>query len=219
MSGLTVVEICNLALSNIRSKSINSLNDETQQAQYCKLKYPVVRDKLLRDFNWRFAKKTQALALRTDTPHRWRLAYHYPSDCSKIISVTTNEILTANNRERLSLRYTPDSRIEAMDYRVAYEVLSSAGDVIIGSDADNIVVEYTYRVEDPSIFDPNFVLVMSWYLASQLAIPILGEGKGRQLMSDCLAMYQTLLSEALAADFDEAYSPDRPESDLITGRY
>ena len=38
------VEICNLALSNIRAGSINSLTEGSLQAQICKLKYPILRD-------------------------------------------------------------------------------------------------------------------------------------------------------------------------------
>ena len=43
----SVVDICNLALSNIRAGSINNIDEVSLQAQQCKLKYPFMRDRLL----------------------------------------------------------------------------------------------------------------------------------------------------------------------------
>ena len=78
------VEICNLALSNIRAGSINSLNEGSVQAQLCKLKYPILRDRCLREIPWQFNHKIRALAPVTTDIFNWGYAYSYPVDCLKI---------------------------------------------------------------------------------------------------------------------------------------
>ena len=86
----SVVEICNLALSNIRAGSINNINEKTVAAENCKLKYNVLRDQLLRDAPWKFAHVVEPLALLTVTLPGWTYAYQHPSDCVGINHLTTS---------------------------------------------------------------------------------------------------------------------------------
>ena len=78
------VEICNLGLSNIRGGSINNLDEGSIQAQVCKLKYPVMRDRLLKESPWGFNHKIKALSVLTTEVFNWAYAYQYPTDCLKI---------------------------------------------------------------------------------------------------------------------------------------
>ena len=81
------IEICNLALGNIRAGSINSFTEGSIQAQQCNLKYSIIRDRCLREIVWSFNRKIEALAtLSSVTIFNWAYAYQYPSDCLKIRS-------------------------------------------------------------------------------------------------------------------------------------
>jgi hypothetical protein len=219
MAAYTEVDICNTALSNIRAKSINSLSESSQESQLCKLKYPIVRDKLLRDNHWRFAKKTQPIALRSDVLAHWTHSYQYPSDCLKLHSIMQEDIIKTNNRSRLAAIFDSNQRFESPDFRVDYEVLTASGDKVIGCNFENVIAEYTARIENTALFDPNFMLAVSWYLSAQLAVPLLGEGKGRGMMADSFNMYKLLLSEALASDVEEARDSQVRQSSLIEARY
>lgn len=60
--------ICNLALSAIGTRStITSLTEASAEAQTCALHYVNVRNELLRDANWNFARKQINLALLNDS--------------------------------------------------------------------------------------------------------------------------------------------------------
>lgn len=218
MATNTEVDICNIALSNIRAKSINSLSESSIESQNCKLKYYLARDKVLSDSHWRFAKKIIPLALRTDTLHEWSLCYAYPSDCLSLRDVIPQNIITSNNRARLSLYNTTDTRLDNLFLGNDYEVLSSGGDKVIGTDIIDAYAVYTYEASNTALYTPNFIGALSWYLASQLAIPILGEGKGRTFMSDALTMYSRLLADALSNNDGEAHSTHRPDSEFIRAR-
>lgn len=78
------IDVCNLALSNIRAGSINSLNENSLQAQLCKLKYSILRDRCLREIPWQFNHKIRALSPVTDNIFNWAYSYSYPADCLKI---------------------------------------------------------------------------------------------------------------------------------------
>ena len=52
---MTVLEICNLALSWLAAESIEDLGDDTRRAELCALNYPAVRDLVLEARDWAFA--------------------------------------------------------------------------------------------------------------------------------------------------------------------
>ena len=87
------VEICKLALSHIRAGNINSLNDNTAQAQYCRLHYPILRDQLLENSPWQFGQSIRTLSLLTEEVHGWAYVYQYPSDCWLIDLLVTDPVV------------------------------------------------------------------------------------------------------------------------------
>ena len=84
----SVIEICNRALSNIgNSRSINSLNEASKEADQCSLHFDACRDAALADFDWNFATKRLALADTNNPPPDWQYAYQYPTDCVRITEI------------------------------------------------------------------------------------------------------------------------------------
>ena len=49
------VEICNDALRMLAGRSITSIDDDSAEARVCKALYPLTRDEMLDEFDWRFA--------------------------------------------------------------------------------------------------------------------------------------------------------------------
>ena len=84
----SVVDICNIALSNLGDQKISSLSDANERARVCHLRHEDVRDSVLRSHPWSCAIKRTQLA-RNDTAPVWGFDYAYslPSDCLRVLDV------------------------------------------------------------------------------------------------------------------------------------
>jgi len=144
------VEICNLALSNIRAGSINSLDESSFQAQQCKLKYPFMRNRLLTEMSWSFNHKIKALSLLTDDIFNWNYAYQYPSDCLKIDRLISEyERLNGDGSDVVSRLI--DSQVLPINdvrRRVPYRVFNIDGNKVIGANEADLRIGYSVKVTD-----------------------------------------------------------------------
>lgn len=211
------VELCNLALANIRAGSINSLDEPSLQAQQCKARLPVLRDMLLRDTPWNFAVKIEALALSTADLFNWVYAYQYPSDCLQIDRLILNyEEFTADDgayrTRHIEDIYTPD-----LDQQVKYQIFNENGNIVVGCNEPDIRAEYRIRVTDPNRWDTQFYMMLAHLLSAELAVPIVGGDVGRQLRSDQFQIYNEYLQSARASNSNERYTEPR-DSEFITIR-
>lgn len=216
------VEICNMALSNIRAGEINALDENSVQARQCALKYPILRDMLLREVPWAFNKAVKPLALRTDIDvFNWRYVYQYPSDCLNINrAILDYELYSSDTTDtgayRVYERYAnllpPD-----LDRQIPYEVMNVDGEKIIVANDQNLRIEYQKKVEDVNLFDPIFTQALSWLLASELAVTIVGAELGRALRADALQVYNGYLQSAVANNQNEQYN-ETPDSEFISVR-
>lgn len=144
-------EICNLALAKIGHEGfITSLTEDSKGARYMNVFYEPMRDAVLRQFLWRFARKRAVLAPLVEEPafvnYSSENYFQYPDDCLRIVG-------------------TDQSFFEA---GVPW---GREGDKIIA--ADNVLnIVYIRRVEDPAYFDPSFVDVLANRLAMEAAMPV-----------------------------------------------
>lgn len=216
----SVVEICNLGLSNIRGGSINSLTEGSIQAQQCKLKYPILRDQALRDSPWQFAHKIKALALLSDELFNWCYVYQYPTDCLYINRVMLN-IATyssaSGQSDAISRARDPELYSPNLDQQVQYKIYNIDDNKVIACNEADIRIDYRARVTDTNLFDSQFVLMLAQLVGSELAMPVVGGELGRKLRSDSLAMYTEYREAAITTDANEQYTP-APESDFVTVR-
>lgn len=213
------VEICNIALSNIRAGSINSLNESSLQAQQCKLKYELLRDRCLRETVWQFNRKIRALALVTTDIFNWAYAYQYPVDCLQISRlVGAYEEIPAGSADVVSRQL--DSLVlplKNIRSQIPYEVFNFDNKKTIGADQSDLRIDYSAKVTDPNLFSVDFIMALSHLLSSELAIPIVGAELGRSLRSDSLQIYNQYLNSAIANDQNDKYL-EPPESDFVTIR-
>lgn len=79
--GVTNTDICNIALSYIGKRQIQSLDEQSETARQCKLHYNNARQNLLRSYAWGFAKKVTVAALLNTKYPGWEYVYAYPSEC------------------------------------------------------------------------------------------------------------------------------------------
>ena len=213
------VEVCNLALSNIRAGSINSLTEGSLQSQLCKLKYPILRDRCLRELTWQFNRKIKALATVTTDIFNWAYAYQYPVDCLKIKRLVGSfEEIPAGSVDVIS-RLRDERVLPLKDIRtqIPYEVFNFDDKKTIGSDQPDLRIDYAAKITDPNLFSDDFILALSHLLASELAVPIVGAELGRALRNDSLQLYKQYFAAAISSDQNDQYF-DPPASDFVTVR-
>jgi len=79
------IDIVNLALvAGLGLARIESLDEDSKLAKAAKLLYPQVRDSLLEETHWTFARSEIALTSITNQWQSWTYAYSYPVDCLRI---------------------------------------------------------------------------------------------------------------------------------------
>lgn len=192
------VDICNLALSHIGTKStISALNEQSNEARQCNIHYTKARDFVLRAHPWGFADKTIALALLSDPPPNWLYKYQYPTDCVTIIEIV------------------PEDRAISLPTPYKIGVAADLNSKVILTDKEDAYIRYTARVTNATLFDDAFVQTLSWYLASQLALPLTGD---RIIRDEAVRGYLLMSSQAQTVDLNENEPDPQREAIWTDGR-
>jgi len=194
----TAVKICNIALSRIgASQTINDLDEASTEAGVCKLFYEHVRDSVLEDFTWPFAQKYFTLNLIEEEPNEdWLYKYSYPTDCIRAIRIVSGV-----------------SRVDAP--LIPFNIGNDDSGRVVFTDAEDAVLQYTSRYEDPVRFSPSFADALSWRLAYEIAMPLSVE---QSIRNTAWQLYRTAImkSETNAAN-EPNYDTER-EAEYIRGR-
>ncbi len=182
-STVTVLQIYNLALMAVGAAPLVTTADVSIQADVVRAWYPFCRDSLLRAHPWNFAEKRTTLTPVVGTTPTMDFArfFDLPSDC-------------------LKLRRLSD---EAVD--IAYKVEGRR----IACDESSISILYTYRLTDPTYFDPIFVECLVAYLAWKISYPIKTSVSLTKLKGEEFA---DILLTATGVDAQEG-TPDVPSCD------
>jgi hypothetical protein len=200
------VEIVNLALSHLGiSKEIADLDTEkSDEARAGRRFYDICRDSTLRDFPWPFATKFLALGLISDeledsVEDEWDFSYRYPTDCAKIIRIRSG--------------MADDTR----QSRVTYKIAQDATGRLIYTNEEDASLEYTRLEDNPERFTSDFVMALSFRIASMMA-PRLTAGDPYKLATRAYQMYTIELERAKATAINEGQVSEDVESEFIRGR-
>lgn len=142
------VEICNLALAKLgHMPFITSITESSKAANLLNIFYNPVRDSLIRQFLWKFARELVQLAPLTETPPFDSGTYfQLPTDCLRVVG-------------------------PGESYRYDYGRWFVRGDKIV-ADTDMFNLVYLKKITDPNLFDPIFVEAFAAKLAYELAMPL-----------------------------------------------
>lgn len=220
----SVVDICKMALSSIRAKTINSIEGSSVEAQQCALHYPLARRQLLTDYDWGFNSKRQGLALLSGvTVFNWAYVWSYPSDCLHVNYLIRNveEVAAGGGSYRIIPDDIHDNRRHespATHPPVEYQIYndSTHGRIICSIESD-LRVDYRADIEDTALFSIDFELALGYLLASMVAVPILGADRGKQMRDDALALYAGFIDKAKTKSANQRHRPQM-ESDYIRVR-
>ena len=179
----SAVEICNVALSSyLGARPITSLEQQTPEAEACRLHYDRVRRSLLERADWVFATRREVLARLADNDRADRWAYRYARPAGMLKLRWVNDaammgVAHANGRNPDALR----------------EITADA----IYSHIPGALVEFTADVTDPTLFPASFGDALAAALAAAIAMPITRDGAKMQAAQDHAA---ALLEQAMVSD-------------------
>lgn len=215
MAAISVVRICNMALSYLGATPIEDINEASKEAVECRLWYDYSRLQALRAMNWAFARKRTAPALHGDTPPaEWAFRYQYPADCVAVRWIV-NPLQGTGLGSPFIQGVTADVRAMSTD-AIPFEVeMSTDGTKSILTNEQEAEVVYTFDQESPVFFSPGFVDALSLLMASRMAFAITGK---RSLTKDATESYLRTLRAVGAIDATEAVAPPPREAEWIRGR-
>jgi len=178
----------------------NVETERSQEASACRRFYDITLEQVLRDFEWPFATKFQALGLIEEDPTtEWQYSYQYPSDC-----LMARRILSGiRNDDRQS--------------QVPYRLVNNGNTPIIYTDQEDAELEYTVRATDPQVYPPDFTLALSFLLAYYIAPRITG-GDPFKRGEAARAEYLASISSAKASAENEEQQEEQPDSEFMRVR-
>ena len=186
------VGICNLALAQVGSNPITSIDDASTAAQLCKTNWDAVRDAVLEARAWTFAAQREQLAADSTAPaYGWSTRYQVPSTAVRVLEA--------------------DDGTGYADFEWVVE-----GGFILTNQAAPLSVRYLKRVEDTALWSPGFTMAMAYRLAFVLVIPLT---ENRSLQSDLWSLYQKALTEAGRLDGMQGRSEHVRPSALVQRRF
>jgi hypothetical protein len=190
------VDICNLALSRISQDQINSLDDPSPNARFCKAFFEQTRDEVLQSNPWRFASAVVTLTALVDEPLiEWDCKFQLPTDCLRVL-----ELNGSDNRSRSGY----------------FEVQANT----LLTNETTAIIRYIRRETDGSLYPPLFVEALSCKLAARIAKPLTGKDDAA---ANLLTEY-TRLTGPEARRMDAYIGHRRPalpyvNSDLVASRF
>lgn len=197
----SIINICNLALTRMggsQIKSLNSLEEPSEEARACKRLYPQLLKDLLRQHPFGFACATQPLALlKAHTNLTLPYEYAYPAGALKVWRVGM-------------AAHMHSPAMPSASFTLGH---GETGTVIL-CNLPEAFVYYSVYIDDPNRFDPLFVEALAWSLASELALSLRNDINAASALSERAAL---ALAEARGEDAKEQHWR-APDPYFITGR-
>jgi hypothetical protein len=211
----SLVDIYNLALPRVGvSMEIESLTEKTKFARVCNRLFPLVRDFVLRDFPWPFARRIVALALiNNETQPGWEFSYDYPDDCVAMRQVVDSAGARLLGRALFDGLEDLMFRIPKIPFQIS---LNNAGDArVVLTDLVDAYGIYTRQINDPDSFDAGFIDALAWRLAGEIGPTLQAE---KSYIGHCFEQYEIYRQRAGAQALNESSPDPEAESPSITIR-
>ncbi len=184
-----------MALSAIGTRStIASLDEASTEASVCQLWYAQTRDGLLRKFPWNWARRQVVLAVYKsaagtpenptgalpEPPLPWRYSYSWPTDCLDARYLLP---VLVRNGSQISpplttgqTSFVPPQRTPPIKFIVAGDRDNQNNPLkVILTNQPIAQLVYTGYVNDPNVWDQNFIDAMIGRLAQRISFPLSGD--------------------------------------------
>lgn len=197
----SAVEICNMALSRIGVKNfIADLAGQSTEARVASLFYANVRDAVLEDADWAFARKRAVLTATDEERTNWAYVYSLPSDCIAARKIVIEDVRNPGPEQR---------------YPFTVELADDGSTKRLLTDIEDAELAYTARVTAVGLFSPLFVNALAWALAAEFGASLKASKETQKWAID---MYAVAVAKALAAGRDEEQEDAPPDPEPIRVR-
>ena len=191
MSTVSTIQIWNMALGYVGTRTIASETENCEEARQCALYYDLARRQALRDYPYPWAQTRAALAAKA-VPDvwavEWRYAYGLPDLCLKL-----HRVDNPGGHHRTPFRIVSDPD----------------GTVLVLTDVAGAYAEYTQDVQSPTAWDDGFAHMLARKLAALVAVPLL-KGNGSKV-SELEQLYRASIPSAYGMAASEG--KDKPQED------
>ncbi len=178
------ISIDNLALSHLGVAPISAVDENSRANNALMLVRDIARRATLGGFNWPDATVPNEVAsLLTDytPPTNWAYAYAYPAKALSVFKVYNPALLTTQALLADPILFPSSPPIQTlqkylrygMPFRTVYDPVNNRK--VILSNCQDAVIEYTYDVDDVSIFDDTFGMALSFQEAALCAMNLTGD--------------------------------------------
>lgn len=208
------IDLYNMALSRIGiGQTVGDPAERSEPARQCRKWFAQCRDECLRNFPWSFARAAVQLAELDQTFPGWAYVYQYPSDCLFALQVIPEEGL------RYPLQWLDiwQERINQQAPRIAFDraLRADGQSQVLLTDLTEAWLLYIARVETTTVWDVDFVNMLAWKLAAEIATPLKVKADIAQRAAD---YYEAMRGRAAANDFNESYPDAEPDAPSIAAR-
>lgn len=206
----TEIEICNnaLALSG-QGNHIQSLDDETKEADACKRVLSRAIERCVDKYDWSFCRKdeyiTKDYLLEDVASPPFSFTYKLPEKCLRVLAINTTEPDLQYQR-RINGRQT-----------IPFDYRNYQGKKVLVTNAQApFVLQYQELVTDVNLFPPTFIEALEYVTAGYLTIDFVKGTTGAQLGLELEKNGYNLLKQAYSLDFHVGVEPI-PET--VSGAY
>lgn len=168
------VSICNIAISWLGGNRITSLDDDTTEANLCKLNYDSSRDATLEDRNWTFATRRCLPNKLADLPvFGYGAQFQLPPDFIRLVRI---------------------SKLDSM--RDEIEDWTKEQDRLLVN-AEVIYMKYIFRCTDATKYSAGFVQALAARIAADICVPLTHD---KELFANYWQLYLNKIEQAGAMD-------------------
>jgi hypothetical protein len=211
-----LVNMCLAEHLSTTTQVVDLTNDQTVEAKNARVFIARARDEALAMYRWKWAERRAALAQLTGTGdwwdsvgNDWGFVYAPPADCVK-----PQELYSG-------LRNPGPQDLERFDY-----IANAAGTgMVIACDVapqtvapKSPVLFYTARIVDVTQYPAHFVALFSAWLASYLAMPVIGAESGQVAKKAALLAARLAFNDAVRLDIGSRVRDPIPPSPSLAAR-
>jgi hypothetical protein len=190
-----------MALSMLGEDRIQSLDDDSSNAQQLTIQYVPARDATLEAHDWSFAIERFMPGLLTETPVYGASAlFAVPSNILRVIACD-------NPAQNTSISTAPINSLEQIDW------VMENGDIVCNESV--VYARGIRRVEDEGSFSPLFVEAFAAKLAMILAVNLTASAEIRQTVKE---LYYEFINEAKTRDGLQGRNQRLRQTDPIFSR-
>lgn len=202
------VTICNLALSRLGEEAnITSLDppEGSTQAQVCAHFYYVALNKLLEEYDWKFA--TRKIELTRYDPEDvdgrgWRNTFAWPGACLRIVKLSPTRAFMISDEEAPEFHMVQEPFwFDPPD--CPFEIETTDKGKVIFCNEDHPVATYIRSNIEANEFSATFTDALAWLLASFIAGELIKANEGISVAQSCYKAYQSALSVCIRKDANQ----------------